>query len=325
MRCALTLLLLLSALSAVGCSTRTRDGRDDDDSVVDDDDSAGDDDDDLVVDDDDSVVDDDDSVVDDDDTLDPQADSDGDGLNDGFEVQIGTSPTNPDSDGDGAGDAFEVLAYFRPDDAADKPFVGGWPRGPLPSDSEWASLSAESGWELYDFSGGWSLVDQYGDEVELRDFYGQVVLISIAAEWCPPCRELAATLQADSDARAEQGFVVLQLLLDGFGQGDGAPDLWRWIGDFGLDMPVFDDGDREVTSHYVPPAAWGIPMFAILDRWHVVRVWNRAGFPAPWPEVDTILAEPPPIVAWPLPDNAAALRSELGFGSSEWSGYKQAL
>jgi hypothetical protein len=42
----------------------------------------------------------------------PQPDSDGDGLTDAEETEIGTSPTNPDTDGDGVGDYIEYkLAY----------------------------------------------------------------------------------------------------------------------------------------------------------------------------------------------------------------------
>jgi len=39
----------------------------------------------------------------------PVVDSDGDGLTDAFENQIGTDPANPDTDGDGLGDGEEVL------------------------------------------------------------------------------------------------------------------------------------------------------------------------------------------------------------------------
>lgn len=53
---------------------------------------------------------------------DPQdADSDDDGINDGDEVALGTDPNNADSDGDGASDGAEVTAGSDPNDASSRP------------------------------------------------------------------------------------------------------------------------------------------------------------------------------------------------------------
>lgn len=48
-------------------------------------------------------------------------DSDGDGINDGDEVALGTDPNNADTDGDGASDAEEVAAGSDPNDASSIP------------------------------------------------------------------------------------------------------------------------------------------------------------------------------------------------------------
>ena len=56
---------------------------------------------------------------------DPQdADSDDDGINDGDEVALGTDPNNADSDGDGASDGAEVAAGSDPNDANSQPSSG---------------------------------------------------------------------------------------------------------------------------------------------------------------------------------------------------------
>lgn len=56
---------------------------------------------------------------------DPQdADSDDDGINDGDEVALGTDPNNTDSDGDGASDGAEVAAGSDPNDANSQPSGG---------------------------------------------------------------------------------------------------------------------------------------------------------------------------------------------------------
>jgi hypothetical protein len=119
---------------------------------------------------------------------------------------------------------------------------------------------------------------------------------------------------------------VLQLLLDGYSPGDGAPNVGRWISDFGLSVPVFDDGGMSVLPQYVDGSgSFGIPLFGVVGRDHTVQIWNYQGSPGPWSSVDSLLNAAPPSVDWPLPANAAALRSELGFGSSPWTGYREAL
>ena len=146
--------LLLIASSLVGCVTgRRRGGGDDDSSSQDDDDAVGSDDD------------------------DGGGDSDGDGLSDSFEGQIGTDPNDVDSDGDGAADGVEYLSYFFPDDASDWPYLGDYPRQPIPR-----SLSS-GGSGLGSVPANFTSSDQHGQDISLHRFYGNVVVIELAAEW----------------------------------------------------------------------------------------------------------------------------------------------
>ena len=61
---------------------------------------------------------------------DPNLDTDGDGLTDVEEAELGTDPNNEDSDGDGTSDGDEVDLGLDPNDGDSKPYAGGWPNNP---------------------------------------------------------------------------------------------------------------------------------------------------------------------------------------------------
>jgi hypothetical protein len=104
-------------------------------------------------------------------------DSDEDGLTDAFEDTIGTDPNDPDTDGDGFSDSEEHLNYFFADDATDFPYEGDYPRGPIPREV------AGEGWAEGDISNNWIGTDQYGEDLQLHRFYGNVVVVELAADW----------------------------------------------------------------------------------------------------------------------------------------------
>lgn len=266
-----TLLILLALLLAVGCSPRRSTfgggGGNDDDDAANDDDASWDDDD---------------------------VDSDGDGLGDNFEEWLDTDPQDEDSDGDGYDDGDEYLSYFLPTDSADFPYVGGYPRGPFRDD-----LDGE-GWSEGDITDNWTADDRWGQELHLHRFYGNVVVIEMAAEWCGPCRAAAEGLEDEYQDRKDDGFVVIQLLIDGL-DFDSPPDPDRWANDFDLTLPVLDDGQMNVSQHYAPTGSFGIPNFTVLDRELVIQDWFQEGGNINWSLVDSLLDEPAPEVDWPIP------------------------
>lgn len=235
-------------------------------------------------------------------------DPDRDGLSTDFELLIGTNPESADSDGDGHFDAVEHLQYFDAMNDEDYPYEGGWARRPLPTSAEWDEMSAESGWALNDFSGSWSAEDQNGDPLELSRFYGNVILVDFGAEWCGPCRVAAETLPEEYEDRKDDGFVILQVVLDGFTPGDQSPDLERWAGDFDLEHTLIDGGEfDDLAGHYMPPQS-GIPNYTIIDRNFVIRDWYQAGGEPDWSLIDELLEEDAPEVEWAEPENGPYLR-----------------
>ena len=241
-------------------------------------------------------ADDDDSAPGDDDDSTPLGgpDGDGDGLPDDFEEEIGTDPDDEDTDGDGHDDGDEVYGYADPTDPSDHPYAGGYARHPRPDDLAQANTGYSPGLVAPNFS----LVDSYGEEVELWDFYGDVILIVTCAYWAGPCRAVEEEAQARFEQRASDGFI--QMTLWGEGASNGAPasaqDLVDWRDGFGSTYPVLTDPQWAAGSGYEQDG--GIPTFSIIDR--EMRVVTRdGGMNAGL--IDKLMGAPFPEVDWPLP------------------------
>ena len=104
-------------------------------------------------------------------------DSDGDGLSDALEEELGSDPNKVDSDGDGWSDGEEVDQYTDPTKRKDHPYTGGWDIGACRHD-----LDGE-GHQLGDIALNFELEDQWGDPVKLHDFCDREVLMVASAFW----------------------------------------------------------------------------------------------------------------------------------------------
>lgn len=109
---------------------------------------------------------------------DPEStDTDGDGLTDEVETEMGIDPTLSDTDGDGFDDGVETEGNTNPADADDKPCAGGWAKDACREDLE------GTGYGVGDISEDWSMPDQFGEQVRLHDFCDRVVYLVFAAFW----------------------------------------------------------------------------------------------------------------------------------------------
>jgi thiol-disulfide isomerase/thioredoxin len=131
-------------------------------------------------------------------------DTDGDGLSDGQEAELGTDPTQPDSDSDGYTDFEEVDAGTDPLDAEDRIYKGGWPYNPNKDEIEDPGFGSTAG--LGTMLPRYKAVDQYGDEVDIYDFFGQgkPVVLDIATWFCEPCKSLAEFLSTGDASVMDQ-------------------------------------------------------------------------------------------------------------------------
>ncbi len=248
---------------------------------------------------------------DDDDQSGPDGDLDGDLLTNAFEELIDTEPDDPDSDGDGWTDAEEHLTYFSPRIDTDFPYAGRYPRGPLMRGGDWNDYTEEDGWAEGDISKSWADEDRFGEEIKLKRFYGQVILIDLSSEWCGPCQGVAATLNDEYVDRKEEGFTAIQIMMDGQTYTQ-EPDLDRWADQFGLTNVLVADHEQEFARRYVPGGAYGIPNYTIIGRDFTIVDWFQEGGTPNLDLIDQLLEEEPPEVDYPMPDNAEEIAAELG-------------
>jgi hypothetical protein len=118
---------------------------------------------------------------DEDDDGDDSSDADDDGLTNGEEEELGTDPANADSDGDGFSDGDEVAGATDPTNGFSWPFdTGVWPD--FSDEAEAAGVDGSS-YAMDEVFPNFATTDQFGNDIELYQFYGYVVLIDFAAGW----------------------------------------------------------------------------------------------------------------------------------------------
>jgi thiol-disulfide isomerase/thioredoxin len=250
-------------------------------------------------------------------------DTDEDLLTDEFEALIGTDPELADTDGDGFSDAYEHFLYFSPRSETDTPYeyedgdeddwewdagTADYTRFALPSPDMWDVLSAGKGWDEDEFSKNWTMEDQFGLDLKLKRFYGQVILVDISAEWCGPCRIAAANLQDQFEERVDDGFIVFTILTED-PEHEPNPSAQRWADDFGLTAPVIADGNRDVSKRYITKF---YPSYTIIDREHNIVSLDAQGGEADFDLIDDLLDEDPPDVDYLWPEDASEIAEALG-------------
>ncbi len=273
-------LALLSLLLLAGCPTDRNPELPDDDDATD-------------------APDDDDSGGDDDDGTPEDVDWDDDGLPNSFEDEIGSDPTNNDTDGDGFLDGTEYYAYFRPADDTDYPYTGDYPRAPIPADGEIEG----QGYNQFDVSPDFTITDQFGQDLYLHRFYGNIVVVYIDYEEAPPIGSVAPLVQASYEELKDQGVVMISLLLQGLAPGQ-PPDADRFIAEHGITFPVFEDQNTPSGVAWNYQFEQFVPHFTVIHRNMRIFDVSASGYNE-WEDVlanvDVLLAEEWTDWDWPLP------------------------
>jgi hypothetical protein len=103
-------------------------------------------------------------------------DTDGDGINDCEERELGLDPASDDSDGDGFSDADEIACVSDPLDGDEVCYACGWAHND-------PGTYVSSGNSIGDTADNSVLIDQCGEAVDLWDFSGKYYLFYLTAAW----------------------------------------------------------------------------------------------------------------------------------------------
>jgi peroxiredoxin len=113
------------------------------------------------------------------------------------------------------------------------------------------------------------LTDQHGNDLQLYDFYGHVILFVVSSAWSASDALLTEELPELWSEHRDRGFIVIQLLIeDEAGYPAEVSDLVTWADDMNLAYPVVLDPGETLFDDLISAGTFAaaIPSYLLLDR-----------------------------------------------------------
>lgn len=176
-------------------------------------------------------------------------------------VDTDTGDPDGDRDGDRWTNAEEDDAGSDPDDCGSvPPGEGHWPdcRATMRADGLEGGI-----WGVGEQAPDARFLDQFGQEVTLHQFYGDVVVVALCATWCGPCHDHAEQLQGL--AQGWPGRVSVVNLITQGDSGEPEPgEVAAWAEEHEITaFPVAEVLDA--TGEGAPRAEPGADLFEALE------------------------------------------------------------
>jgi peroxiredoxin len=125
-------------------------------------------------------------------------------------------------------------------------------------------LGAEgTGFNVGDVIPNATLVDQHGNEVELYQFYGKVVLLDVMTMWCGPCQDHAPSGEDMWQELQDEDFVLVALMQENrSSDSPTAEDGADWAEAYDLTHPILAD-DRKRYDTFADIGG-GYPTYPVI-------------------------------------------------------------
>ena len=156
---------------------------------------------------------------------------------------------------------------------------------PTVDDRSWVTWD-ECGHNINENPCNFILLDQNGDEVELYDYYGKVIVIDFSTMWCSICVNIASEGDSLVAKYGEENVIWLTVLVeDEYGNPPDQEDLQNWVNMANIKIPVLA-GDRSFVDLSAntgyPISGW--PTLAVVDQKmvlkHGISGWSAAAIDA---------------------------------------------
>lgn len=131
--------------------------------------------------------------------------------------------------------------------------------GPVDDDDD------DDGDDDYEKVDDFTWTDVEGNQIQLYDYEGQVVLLNVGAGWCSACKEETPSLQADLwETYRDEGFVLIQLLVEDAEYNPASQDdALAWRDEFDLTYTVCPDPDWSLKKYFLEET---LPFNLLLDK-----------------------------------------------------------
>ena len=141
----------------------------------------------------------------------------------------------------------------------------------------WSECSQNIG----DHPCNFTLKNQHGEEVELYDSYGKIIIVDFSVMWCGPCQSMGLVADAIVNDYGDDKVEWITLIIED--ESGNPPDqeaLVRWATSLGVTGDVLASSreiiDQTATTGY-PITAW--PTYVVIDEKMVlqygVKGWNE--------------------------------------------------
>ena len=157
--------------------------------------------------------------------------------------------------------------------------------GAIVDDRSWQTWE-ECGQQIGENPCNFTLKNHQGEEVELYDYYGKIIVVDFSAMWCAVCINIAAEGDALVDKYGEDNVAWITVLIDNeTGQPPTQEDLQRWVDMANIKTPVLG-ADRSLIDHTAtngwPITSW--PTLVVIDQKmvlkHGINGWSSAAIDA---------------------------------------------